>query len=279
LPSQLDANAFLQATVDVTYPAVVKPTTGAASAGVTRVSSAAELRSAYRPDLEQLVEEYMPDDSDRDQRFASYVSVESATSGGEISHVAISGRFLLVDGFRETGAFIPAALHDGTRERVLELTTAAIRAIGIENAITHIEIKLTPEGPKIIEVNGRIGGPITPILASVSNVNLFRLAAQIAIGEAVHFDRPVECDGVGFVRDINAPLDVARVIEVRGTDKLAELPWTGAVIVQAFTEDQIDLGRTLPVVRVFGRASDHDELVELRDLINDTLAIDYQFAE
>ena len=182
LPAGLSAAALDRAAASISYPAVLKPTQGAASRGVTWVASEAEVADSYRVEVEHVLEEYMPDDPSRDQRFGSYVSVESAVSAGEASHLAVSGRFPLNDAFRENGSFIPAALDGETTTGVLELAAAAIRALGVSDACLHIEIKLTSEGPKIIEVNGRVGGGPPVVLDSISEVNLLRVAAEIALG-------------------------------------------------------------------------------------------------
>ncbi len=129
LPAGLSAAALDRAAASIRYPAVLKPTQGAASRGVTWVASEAEVADSYRVEVEHVLEEYMPDDPSRDQRFGSYVSVESAVSAGEASHLAVSGRFPLNDAFRENGSFIPAALDGETTTGVLELAAAAIQRL------------------------------------------------------------------------------------------------------------------------------------------------------
>ena len=89
------------------------------------------------------------------------------------------------------------------------LTTMAgrtIEALGIQDSVVHTENKLTPDGPKLIEVNGRLGGRPPFVLLEVSSVNLFRVACAVAAGDPVYFDRLVECDGVGFRLMFQPPL-------------------------------------------------------------------------
>ena len=276
LAGGLDAELLENTANAISYPAVIKPVAGAGSQGVLLVSSPAELSATYRPEIEQLVEEYMPDTVDHDQRFGSYVSVESAVSGSDVSHLAISGRFLLSEAFRENGIFIPAALDDTTTSQVLELATAAIRALDVRDACLHIEIKLTPDGPKIIEVNGRVGGGPPAVLRSVSDVSLFRVAAEIALGHPVRFDTLVPCNGIGYSWDMNPPLDATRVLNVSGTTELAESPNVNTVNVRCPPGTELDPNRgTFGVVKVRGRTDTIDDLAETVELINDTLNIDY----
>ena len=277
LPAGLRSSALDQIADSISFPAVLKPTHGAASRGVAQVRSTAELSATYRPEIEQLVEEYMPDTVDHDQRFGSYVSVESAVSGSDVSHLAISGRFLLSEAFRENGIFIPAALDDTTTSQVLELATAAIRALDVRDACLHIEIKLTPDGPKIIEVNGRVGGGPPAVLRSVSDVSLFRVAAEIALGHPVRFDTLVPCNGIGYWSEVNPPLHATRVLNVSGTTELAESPNVNTVNVRCPPGTELDPNRgTFGVVTVRGRTDTIDDLAETVELINDTLKIEYE---
>ena len=48
------------------------------------------------------------------------------------------------------------------------MLAAAHRALGVENGITHAEVRLTARGPVIIEVNGRLGGDLIPFLGKIA---------------------------------------------------------------------------------------------------------------
>jgi len=81
------------------------------------------------------IEQYLPGPvTEPSERFADYVSVESLVAYGEISHLAVNGRFPLAKPFRETGTFIPADLPHAQQAVVLEVATAALRASGFRRA-------------------------------------------------------------------------------------------------------------------------------------------------
>jgi len=103
-------------------------------------------------------------------------------AAGEISHVAVTGRFPMAEPFRETGFFIPADLPQAHLEGALEVATAALRALGVRAGDCHTEIKFTPSGPQVIEVNGRLGGGIPEMLFHASGVSLLRLSMRVALG-------------------------------------------------------------------------------------------------
>jgi len=146
----------------VTYPAVVKPTGRSGSRGVRRVDSPGELRDLLAgPDgaTDHVVEEYLSDDAPPGRRYASYVSVESVVSHGRVSHAAVTGRFPLAEPFRESGNFIPAIVEPCLESSVLTMAEDAVRSLGITDSVVHTEVKLTPDGPRLVEVNGRLAGP------------------------------------------------------------------------------------------------------------------------
>ena len=112
-----------------------------------------------------VLEGYLADDPGwSDDDVAGYVSVESVVAGGVISHLALTGRFELAANFRETGFFIPAALSAAEQDEVLGLASAAIEALGVEIGCLHTEVKFTPEGLRVIEVNGRVGGGVPEMI-------------------------------------------------------------------------------------------------------------------
>lgn len=264
----------------VTYPAVLKPSQGSGSRGIRLVSSLAELNdviAAHGHDDGFIVEEYLQDDPNRPLAFASYLSVESVVSHGVKSHVALSGRFPLAEAFRETGNFVPAILAPGLQGPVLALVDAAIAALEISDAIIHTEIKLTPDGPRLIEVNGRLGGRPPFVLGSVSDVNLFKSTIEVALGIPVVFEHLVTSREVGFWFMIQPPINASRLVSIDGLDAVTEMDSVDSVTLESQPGDSVDWreGTASRVVTVRGRAADHDTLASTIDAIEHTLSIAY----
>ena len=89
-------------------------------------------------------------------------------------------RFPLAEPFRETGDFMPHPLETEEAETVVAVAIAAAEALGVRSGALHTEIKLTPDGPRIIEVNGRIGGgAIDALYARRFGTSLTELAESI----------------------------------------------------------------------------------------------------
>ena len=84
--------------------------------------------------------------------------------------------------------FIPHPFSKSLEDKILEVESKAIKALGITSGITHTEIKLTADGPRIIEVNGRLGGYVSEIIKRASGIDLVKAALMIALGHKIHMN-------------------------------------------------------------------------------------------
>ena len=252
------------------FPAVLKPRVdNEASRDTVRVNSRDNLL-ALAPETNGtplVLEEYLADRTAATRPcFADYVSVESVVSGGSISHIAVNGRFPPAEPFRESGFFIDAELDQHDRRAALDAATAALRALDIELGCCHTEVKFTPEGARVIEVNGRIGGGVPEMLSDISDIALLKVAMQIALGESVHYERPLAPERVGFLFYVHAPHWMRRVTSVEGLDRLCADERITEGILNRGPGEPVDWreGNHGHVFSVRGTVADHDEL-ELMD--------------
>jgi hypothetical protein len=85
--------------------------------------------------------------------------------------------------FEEVGHVVDATdplLADETVRRVVR---DAHRALGFTDGMTHTELMLTADGPRVIEVNGRLGGDLIPYLGlRASGIDPGLAAAAVACG-------------------------------------------------------------------------------------------------
>lgn len=277
LPAGLSGARLTALANDIDYPVVLKPAAGSGSRGILPIGGPADLLGAYRPDIDQIVEDRLNDDPGRDGRFASYLSVETVVCRAANHHVAITGRFPLAEPFRETGNFIPAPADPALRAQLFALADDAIAALGITTGVLHIEIKLTPDGPQILEVNGRLGGRPPFVLRGVSDVNLFRVACQVALDEPVALNGPASCRGVAYWRMLQPPVTARRVRDVTGLDELQAAPFVDNVRLTHAPGDDVDWreGTDGQVVTIRGRVDDLDALAEAIASIDRTVTIAY----
>lgn len=87
------------------------------------------------------------------------VSVEALVIEGETHIITVTDKYITQPPyFVELAHCEPSVLDEHTIEEIKAVAVRAIRAIGIENAPAHVEIKVTEEGPKIVELAARLGG-------------------------------------------------------------------------------------------------------------------------
>jgi biotin carboxylase len=267
---------------EVGWPAVLKPRSAQGSRYTFFVNEELELLhylqalGSDRPDM--VLESYLADDPLRvDQPFADYVSVESVVARGVISHLALTGRFPLAENFRETGFFIPAALDDADQAAVLDLASSAIAALGVTTGCLHSEIKFTPDGPRVIEVNGRVGGGVPEMLDRAAGVALVEITLRLALGEAVQVEGPVATERIGYRFFLQPPPVSATVASIDGIDVVSDHPGVDAITVHQGPGAVLDWkdGSRNHIMAVVGSADDYDELQAVNQLLNDEVTVTY----
>ncbi|WP_336053994.1 ATP-grasp domain-containing protein [Streptomyces sp. CA2R101] len=219
-----DQRELAAAVGTVGLPAVFKPSLGAGSKNVRRVYTQEDLVEAYQQshssrsaflqhDEAYLLEEPMPVEGQDGSRYADYVSVETLLFEGEADHLAVTDRLRLQHGYVEEGLVLPSRLSPETVEELTHCAEQAIRAVGLTHGAVHTEIALTPEGPKVIEVNARAGGPIPKMLLAAAEYDFAADIARVALGA-----RPSAAPaftGVAWFRFVPVPDGDWRVVSQR----------------------------------------------------------------
>ncbi|MGW0633135.1 ATP-grasp domain-containing protein [Streptomyces sp. NPDC002758] len=172
------------------YPVVVKPRGLAGSAGVLRADSDEDVRAAYHCALVDsvlgledwavpgvLVEEYLS---------GPEISAETVVlSRDQVRIVAVTRKSLGPEPqFQEIGHSVDAADPLLTDPELVRVVTAAVQARGFSRGVMHVELRLTADGPRVIEVNGRPAGDLIPLLVErATGVNLPQALAALAVGD------------------------------------------------------------------------------------------------
>ena len=113
------------------------------------------------------------------------VSVEAMTVNGKTTIIAITDKYITPPPyFVEIAHSEPSRLDQGTQERIREVALQAVRAIRLQNGPSHTEIKVTEQGPKVVEIAARLGGDfITSRLVPLSTgVDLVDASVRLAAG-------------------------------------------------------------------------------------------------
>lgn len=221
----VQTTADLQSAIErLGLPAVLKPRRGGGSQDTYYLRSHADCEATDLPQdgsARFIVEPFLGGKEERG--IADYVSVESVVCDGDVQHFAVTGKLPLAYPFRETGQFWPACLNTATRSEVLTLVADAVQALGVQAGITHTEVKLTSDGPRILEVNGRLGGHIEELLNRVAGMSALRWGAQLALGQTVRVDM-VHAEEVHWQFSSPAPRNACRLQSIEGGREVTEDP-------------------------------------------------------
>ncbi|MFE9315478.1 acetyl-CoA carboxylase biotin carboxylase subunit family protein [Streptomyces albidoflavus] len=173
------------------YPVILKPRGLGASLGVVRVEDAAGLTANFAftagsqgPDPDPLpfstphpvlVEELVTGEE---------ISVDAVVQDGKVTPLFIARKVVGYPPYaEETGHLVDGDDPLLTDPRLLDALQDTHTALGVKDAWTHSEFMLTADGPRLIEVNGRLGGDMIPylgLLATGTDPGL--AAARVACG-------------------------------------------------------------------------------------------------
>jgi biotin carboxylase len=169
------------------FPVVVKPADNAGSRGVSYADRGDRIAEAFGWALAHsrrgavLVEEYME---------GVEISVEGFAHGGRLHVLALSDKLRTPPPYLlDTEVAFPSAHPLPLQERTMAVARAAIAATGIDCAPIHMELMLTRDGPKVVEVAARGAGfhVFTRILPWVTGVDTVEQLIRMSVGETPDF--------------------------------------------------------------------------------------------
>jgi phosphoribosylaminoimidazole carboxylase (NCAIR synthetase) len=214
----------------VGFPLVAKPPAGAGAQATYRLDDMSALRSWLAaippgPDAPGLLEEFLTGDEH---------SFDSVTMGGRTVFSSVSDYLpppleVLRNPWMQWTVLLRREMTDPAYEGIWTAGPAALRALGVRDALTHMEWFRRPDGSVAIsEVAARPpGAQITSMLGYVHDVDFFRVWAELML--LGRFDPPERryAAGTAYLRGQGR----GRVRAVHGVDKLqAEI---GHLVVEA----------------------------------------------
>jgi len=202
----------LKKTLDnVTYPCIMKPTDNAGSRGVVLCHDRAELESNYEYSHREsrggdvIIEEYLQ---------GPEFSVEVLVVDGEPHVLQITDKLTTgAPHFVEMGHSQPTGQSEENKVRIRDLACRAVKAVGINIGPAHVEMILTKDGPKMVELGARMGGDcITTHLVPLSTgIDMVGCTIKLACGEKVDIE-PKFLKG-SAIRYFETPLGKIKEIE------------------------------------------------------------------
>jgi hypothetical protein len=181
--------------------------------------------------------------------------------------------------FRETGHIWPSPLAEYEITQVRELARQAVEALGVRSGATQTEIKLTPGGPRLIEVNGRLGGNINELSVRATGVNMIEIAARLAVGESIQVP-PFYQGRPYFTMFHPAPRRPCMLLGIDGIYDLKRIPGVSMYRPYARAGNRLPGGVGLQEMDiVMGKAANFSELAAIVEKIQHCLGYRFSFAD
>ena len=217
-------------------PCVVKPaddsgsqhvllcrTKDAAAAQVSMILAAATNVRGQPSAGTALVEQWLP---------GAEVSAEMFSQDGDAVCVGLTAKTLGdLPHFVEVQHLFPADLAESTAAEVSGAVRRALTATGITLGASHVEVKLTPTGPCIVEINARLaGGMIPELIRLATGVDLLEQQLRAFAGMPVYL-QPQARRHAG-IRFLLAPA-AGTLSTVDGVEAARRVPGVDRVVLTA----------------------------------------------
>lgn len=209
---------------------IVKPVDNSGSRGIVllkdfeddTVQKAFEYSRQFSRTGDLMVEEYMD---------GLEVSVETLSVDGKCQVIQITDKMTTGSPyFVEMGHNEPSLLSDNVKKQIEKVTIAANRAIGIKDGPSHTEIKLTSDGPKVVELGARLGGDniATHLVPLSTGVDMVKCCIEIALGWKPEVQRKFSKGAA--IRYFN--VDHGKIKEIRGLECAKKINGIKQIIIE-----------------------------------------------
>ncbi|MBQ2715046.1 MAG: ATP-grasp domain-containing protein [Clostridia bacterium] len=255
----------------ISYPCISKPTDNSGSRGVMLAHNEEELKKDVLYSSENgrsggvIIEEYLE---------GNEVSVEVMAVNGEINVLQVTDKLTTgAPHFVEMGHSQPSRLAKADVLAIEDLAKRAVRAVGIKNGPAHVEIMLTKNGPKMIELGARMGGDcITTHLVPLSTgIDMIKATMDVACGDVPDVEKRFSKGSAirfiktqsGVIKDVEG-VEIAK--EIEGVREIAFTKWIG---------DQVgEIGSSVDRVGfVIAQAENAEKAVEICESALETIKI------
>lgn len=167
---------------EIGFPLVIKPSDNMGARGVTLVEEKSKIEWAHHlakassPSGEIVVEEFME---------GPELSIDALVYDGEVEFCGIADRIIdFLPYFVELGHTLPSNMPKEIQDAACKVMQQGIEALGIDIGAAKGDIKITKEGPKIIELAARLSGGFMSgfTLPLATGYNIIKAAIEVALG-------------------------------------------------------------------------------------------------
>ncbi|MEV5210948.1 ATP-grasp domain-containing protein [Micromonospora sp. NPDC053740] len=204
-------------------PVVLKPVSGSGSVGVRLCRDLEETAWWAGELLGRATDE-------RGNPVPTRVLIEAAVTGPEFSVETFDSSVVAVVAkhlgpqpyFVEIGHDVPAPVPDATATVLGDTAVRALVALGLGWGAAHTELRLSTQGPIVIEVNPRLAGGMIPVAVhAATGIDLVDAVVARASGQAPAPAAPGT--GHAAVRFLRAEQE-GRIAAVQGTERARAVP-------------------------------------------------------
>jgi len=230
-----DENYWHSLINEVTYPCIVKPADSSGSRGVCLLNNKQEASQVYSYAKSHsssgvvIVEEYMK---------GPEVSVEIIVYENEIHIISITDKMTTgAPHFVELGHKQPSALSEKVKKDIAQVAIKAVKAIGINNSAAHVEIIVTDNGPKLVELGARLGGDcITSHLVPLSTgIDMVKASIDLAMGHKPDLNKTIE--KVSMIKYIPSTKGILK--NIKGIEQAKKIPGIKEVAITKQIGEQV----------------------------------------
>ncbi len=262
-----------EAIKDLSLPLVIKPCDNMGARGVRKIERFDELTLAFREAKEAsisgklILEEFMG---------GPELSLDALVFESNIHITGVADRIIeRAPYFVEVGHTLPSTLPADQQTQAVEVFKQAIIALGIDIGAAKGDIKITPEGPKIVEIAARLSGgwmsAYTYPLAT--GVNLYKAAIQVALGEKPT-DLTPKTSLVSAERSLLPP--AGKILSIRGVEEARKIKGVKEIILMKEAGDMAEeprsnLGKVGYVITI---GKSREEAIRINNLARETIKIE-----
>jgi isopentenyl diphosphate isomerase/L-lactate dehydrogenase-like FMN-dependent dehydrogenase/biotin carboxylase len=237
---------------EIGFPLVIKPSDNMGARGVVLVKEKSEIEWAFHlakecsPSGEIIVEEYME---------GPELSIDALVYNGKIDFCGIADRIIdFPPYFVELGHILPSNMPKDIQKAACKVMEEGIRALGIDMGAAKGDIKITKEGPKIIELAARLSGGFMSgyTLPLATGYNVIKAAIEIALGY-----KPTKFKNTLHRTSVEKAIipHPGRVISIEGVEEAKKLKGVAEIIVNTQIGDTLhevtsNIGKAANVITV-----------------------------
>ena len=254
-------------------PLVIKPCDNMGARGVRKIERPDDLMLAFREAKEAsisgklVIEEFME---------GPELSLDALVYKEDIHITGVADRIIERSPyFVEVGHTLPSNLPEQQIEQTIEVFKQAIRALGIDTGAAKGDIKITSDGPKIVEIAARLsGGWMSAYTYPLSSgVNLYKAAIQVALGESPDGLKP-KTTLIAAERSLIPP--PGKILSIRGVEDARKIKGVREIILMKEAGDWVEepksnMGKVGYVITV---AKTREEAIRINDLARETIQIE-----